>query len=97
MRICRWGTNDPNRDLKSLPIAKAMLGGLTALGAPFEVAKWNEGRIVTWESALQEWLVDAQPESKFPMTNEPLSASLSRKTESKSYNARKGRSLSPTT
>ena len=93
----RWGENDPNRDLKSLPIAKVMLGGLTAMGAPFEFAKWNEGRLVAWESALQEWLVGAQPESHFPMTNEPLSVSLSRKTESnKSYTGRKARSLSPT-
>lgn len=91
--VTKWGDKDPSRDLKSLPVARAVLGSLTDLGAPFDFAKWNEGRIVTWAPALQNWLPGVQLEKHFPLTNEPLSAILSRKTESKSYTGRKGRSL----
>jgi len=92
--VTKWGDKDPSRDLKSLPVARAMLGSLTDLGAPFDFAQWNEGRIVTWAPALENWLATGvQLEKHFPVTNEPLSAILSRKTESKSYTGRKGRSL----
>lgn len=92
--LCRWGEKDANRDLKSLPIARAMLGSLTDVGAPFDFAKWNEGRIITWAPALQEWLAKAQLETHFSITNDPLSAFLGRKADSKPYPGRKGRSLS---
>lgn len=92
--LCRWGEKDVNRDLKSLPVARAMLGSLTDVGAPFDFAKWNEGRIITWAPALQEWLANAQLETHFTITNDPLSAFLSRKADSKPYPGRKGRTLS---
>lgn len=91
---CRWGEKDPNRDLKSLPIAKAMFGGLTAIGAPFNYADWNEGRIIAWASTLEEWLPKASLPDSFSLTNTPISTLLSRKTETKTYTSRKARSLS---
>lgn len=95
--VTKWGDKDPNRDLKSLPAARAILGGLAAIGAPFDFAEWNEGRIITWAPVLQKWLAGARPELFFSLTNEPLSASFSRKTANKaSYSGRKSRSLSST-
>lgn len=91
---CRWGEKDPNRDLKSLPIAKAMFGGLTAIGAPFNFADWNEGRIIAWAPTLEEWLPNVSLPDSFSLTNTPISTLLSRKTETKTYTSRKTRSLS---
>lgn len=60
--LCRWGALDENKDLKDVPIAKAVHSVLQTLGAPFGFAPWNLGRIVSRGQILQRWLQD----SSFP-------------------------------
>ncbi|BFI40622.1 protein MpPPR_65 [Marchantia polymorpha subsp. ruderalis] len=60
--VTKWGALDENKDLKDVPIAKAVHSVLQTLGAPFGFAPWNLGRIVSRGQILQRWLQD----SSFP-------------------------------
>jgi hypothetical protein len=84
----RWGEIDPKKDSRTLPIAKAVHSALSAIGAPFEFAPWNTGRIISGAHALQEWLPQASFPDSLLLSNAPLPPLLFRSVDTKSIGKR---------
>eukprot|EP00850_Spirogloea_muscicola_P018764 SM000175S03311 [mRNA] locus=s175:257026:269190:+ [translate_table: standard] len=55
--ITKWGEQGPSKsEIQHIPVRKAVLSLLAALDAPFQMAPWNLGRIVSQRPPLAEWI-----------------------------------------
>eukprot|EP00850_Spirogloea_muscicola_P003855 SM000016S01843 [mRNA] locus=s16:152197:163345:- [translate_table: standard] len=69
--ITKWGEQGPSKsEIQHIPVRKAVLSLLAALDAPFQMAPWNLGRIVSQGPPLAEWI--ASGGAVLAIEDEPL-------------------------